>query len=278
MEHPIDYQTIISQLKGINKVIFVGGISAALEGEEMPVDIDGFKGGDRTHIELPKVQRDFLKALKEAGKQVIFVNCSGSCIALEPETKTCEAIVQVWYAGQEGGTAIADVLFGDYNPSGKLPVTFYKSSSQLPDYEDYSMKGRTYRYFTDALFPFGYGLSYTQFEVNKAKVEKKGTNPTDWVVTAEVANTGKRDGVEVVQLYIRNLQDPDGPLKSLRGFGRVDVKAGQTATAVMELSNKSFEFWDPETNTMRVKPGKYEILIGTCSQDKDFKSLSVEFK
>ena len=277
-EQPIDYQAIIAQLKGINKVIFVGGISAALEGEEMPVNIDGFKGGDRTHIELPKVQRDFLKALKEAGKQVIFVNCSGSCIALEPETKTCEAIVQAWYAGQEGGTAIADVLFGDYNPSGKLPVTFYKNSSQLPDYEDYSMKGRTYRYFTDALFPFGYGLSYTQFELKKAKVEKKGTNPTDWVVAAEVANTGKRDGVEIVQLYIRNLQDPDGPLKSLRGFGRVDVKAGQTATAVMELSNKSFEFWDPETNTMRVKPGKYEILVGTSSQDKDLKTLSIDLK
>ena len=277
-EQPIDYQAIIAQLKGINKVIFVGGISAALEGEEMPVNIDGFKGGDRTHIELPKVQRDFLKALKEAGKQVIFVNCSGSCIALEPETKTCEAIVQAWYAGQEGGTAIADVLFGDYNPCGKLPVTFYKNSSQLPDYEDYSMKGRTYRYFTDALFPFGYGLSYTQFELKKAKVEKKGTNQTDWVVAAEVANTGKRDGVEIVQLYIRNLQDPDGPLKSLRGFGRVDVKAGQTATAVMELSNKSFEFWDSETNTMRVKPGKYEILVGTSSQDKDFKTLSIDLK
>ena len=277
-ERTIDYQQIIAQLKGIDKVIFVGGISAALEGEEMPVNIDGFKGGDRTHIELPKVQRDFLKALKEAGKQVIFVNCSGSCIALEPETKTCEAIVQVWYAGQEGGTAIADVLFGDYNPSGKLPVTFYKNSSQLPDYEDYSMKGRTYRYFSDALFPFGYGLSYTQFELKKAMVEKKGTNPTDWMVTVDVANTGKRDGVEIVQLYIRNLQDPDGPLKSLRAFERVDVKAGQTVTANLKLERKSFEFWDAETNTMRVKPGKYEILVGTSSQDKGLKSLSVEFK
>ena len=127
-ELPIDYQAIIAQLKDIDKVIFVGGISAALEGEEMPVDIDGFKGGDRTHIELPKVQREFLKALKAAGKTVIFVNCSGSAIALTPETQSCDAIVQVWYAGQEGGTAIADVLFGDYNPCGKLPVTFYKDS------------------------------------------------------------------------------------------------------------------------------------------------------
>ena len=180
-EQSIDYQQVIAQLKGINKVIFVGGISAALEGEEMPVDIEGFKGGDRTNIELPKVQRDFLKALKEAGKQVIFVNCSGSCIALEPEAENCEAIVQAWYAGQEGGTAIADVLFGDYNPSGKLPVTFYKNSKQLPDYEDYSMKGRTYRYFNDPLFAFGYGLSYTTFAID---------NPQLTIESRSVASSG----------------------------------------------------------------------------------------
>ena len=130
-ELPIDYQKTIAQLKGIDKVVFVGGIAPSLEGEEMPVNIEGFKGGDRTNIELPKVQRDFLKALKAAGKQVIFVNCSGSAIALEPEMQTCDAIVQAWYPGQEGGTAVADVLFGDVNPSGKLPVTFYKRSDQL---------------------------------------------------------------------------------------------------------------------------------------------------
>ena len=275
-EHPIDYQETIAKLKGIDKVIFVGGISPALEGEEMPVDIEGFKGGDRTNIELPKVQREFLKALKAAGKQVIFVNCSGSCSALQPETETCEAIVQAWYPGQEGGTAVADVLFGDYNPSGKLPVTFYKSTSQLPDYEDYSMKGRTYRYFTDALYPFGYGLSYTKYEVRgqKAEVGADGNGK----VTVEVANTGKMDGTEVVQLYIRNLQDPNGPLKSLRAFERVDVKAGQTSTVALSLNRKAFEFWDAETNTMRVKPGKYEILVGTSSVDQDLKRMEVEVK
>ena len=267
-EFPIDYQQIISQLKGINKVIFVGGISPALEGEEMPVNIDGFKGGDRTHIELPAVQRNFLKALKEAGKQVIFVSCSGSCIALQPETETCDAIVQVWYPGQEGGTAVADVLFGNVNPSGKLPVTFYKNSSQLPDYEDYSMKGRTYRYFNDALFPFGYGMSYTSFSLGEPVV-------SGLTVNVPVTNTGKFDGTETVQLYIRNLQDPEGPLKSLRAFQRVNVKAGKTVTAELKLTNNSFEFWDPETNTMRVKPGKYEILVGTSSQDKDLKELSI---
>jgi len=275
-ELPIDYQQIIAQLKGIDKVIFVGGISSALEGEEMPVDIDGFKGGDRTHIELPKVQRDFLKALKEAGKQVIFVNCSGSAIALLPETETCEAIVQAWYPGQEGGTAVADVLFGDYNPSGKLPVTFYKTSSQLPDYEDYSMKGRTYRYFNDALFPFGYGLSYTQFEVGEPALITTSVQNPGFNISVPVKNIGQRDGTEILQLYIRNLQDPDGPLKSLRAFQRVEVKAGQTVNAKLTLDRKAFEFWDPETNTMRVKPGKYEILAGTSSQDKDLKKVITE--
>ena len=274
-EHPIDYQQTIAQLKSVNKVIFVGGIAPSLEGEEMPVDIEGFKGGDRTSIELPKVQREFLKALKAAGKQVIFVNCSGCCIALQPETETCDAILQAWYPGQEGGTAVADILFGDYNPSGKLPVTFSKSTSQLPDYEDYSMKGRTYRYFTDALYPFGYGLSYTTFELGEPTSSADGD---DIAIRTTVTNTGKKDGTEIVQLYIRNLQDPDGPLKSLRAFDRVAVKAGQTATATLKLARKSFEFWDPETNTMRVKPGRYEILIGTSSADKNFKKIETVIK
>ena len=268
-ELPIDYQQIIAQLKGIDKVIFCGGISAALEGEEMPVQIEGFKGGDRTSIELPKVQRNFLKALKEAGKQVIFVNCSGSAIALTPETETCDAIVQAWYAGQEGGTAIADVLFGECNPSGKLSVTFYKNDSQLPDFEDYSMKGRTYRYFNDPLFAFGYGLSYTNFEIGEAKMQGKES------ITIPVTNTGKRNGTEVVQVYIRNLGDAEGPLKSLRAFQRVNVKAGETVTATLKLDANAFEFWDPETNTMRTKPGKYEILYGNSSMDKDLKKMTI---
>ena len=272
-ELPIDYQQTIAKLEGIDKVVFVGGISAALEGEEMPVEIEGFKGGDRTSIELPKVQRDFLKALKAAGKQVIFVNCSGSAIALTPETESCDAIVQVWYAGQEGGTAIADVLFGDYNPSGKLPVTFYRNDAQLPDYEDYSMKGRTYRYFNDPLFAFGYGLSYTSFEMRNEKLEIR--NDGSGTFTVDVANTGKYDGTEIVQLYIRNLNDAEGPLKSLRGFQRVAVKAGQTATATIQLTPESFEFWDAESNTMRSKPGQYEVLYGSSSRDEDLRKLIV---
>ena len=271
-ELPIDYQQTIAQLKGINKVIFVGGIAPSLEGEEMPVNIEGFKGGDRTNIELPKVQRDFLKALKAAGKQVIFVNCSGSAIALEPEVQTCDAIVQAWYPGQEGGTAVADVLFGDVNPSGKLPVTFYKRSSQLPDYEDYSMKGRTYRYFNDALFPFGYGLSYTSFEIGEAR---SSVNGDAIAINFTVENTGKCDGTEIVQVYIRNAADKEGPLKTLRGFKRVTLKAGEKTVETIRLDRESFECWDSETNTMRVKPGKYEVLVGNSSLDKDLKRLNV---
>ena len=276
-EYPIDYQSVISQLKGIDKVIFVGGISPALEGEEMPVNIDGFKGGDRTHIELPAVQRNFLKALKEAGKTVIFVCCSGSCIALQPETAYCDAIVQAWYPGQEGGTAVADILFGNYNPGGKLPVTFYASSDQLPDYEDYSMRGRTYRYFDKALFPFGFGLSYTSFEIGEAELQAAEDN-TDgllYTIKVPVTNTGKRDGSETVQLYIRNMQDPDGPLKSLRGFEQLSIKAGKTATANLKITKQSLEFWDAETNTMRTKPGKYELLYGNSSDKKDLKKLFI---
>ena len=216
----------------------------------MPVNIEGFKGGDRTNIELPKVQREFLKALKAAGKQVIYVNCSGSAIALQPETESCDAILQAWYPGQEGGTAVADVLFGDYNPSGKLSVTFYKNSEQLPDYEDYSMKGRTYRYFNDPLFAFGYGQSYTTFEIGEAKIDGKGT---DYQVTIPVTNTGKRNGTEIVQLYIRDLSDK------------------------VTLDAKSFEFWDAATNTMRTKPGQYEILYGTSSRDNDLKRMTITY-
>ena len=270
-ELPLDYQQTINQLKGIDKVIFVGGIAPSLEGEEMPVNIEGFKGGDRTDIELPKVQREFLKALKAAGKQVIFVNCSGSAIALEPEVQTCDAIVQAWYPGQEGGTAVADVLFGDVNPNGKLPVTFYKRSSQLPNYEDYSMKGRTYRYFNDALFPFGYGLSYTTFEVDaEPSIDTKGI-----AVKFTVENTGKRDGTEIIQVYIRNTADKEGPLKTLRAFKRVDVKAGQKVTDTIRLDRESFEGWDSETNTMRFVPGTYDIYVGNSSLCDDEPPMTI---
>jgi beta-glucosidase len=278
-EEPVDYQSMIKQLDGIDKVIFVGGISSALEGEEMPVQVEGFKGGDRTNIELPQVQRDFLKALHEAGKKVIFVCCSGSAIALEPETATCDAILQSWYAGQEGGEAIADVLYGDYNPSGKLPVTFYKSTAQLPAFEDYGMKGRTYRYMNDALYPFGYGLSYTFFKIGKAQLSTTVANVGETVnLQIPVANEGKQDGTEIIQVYVKDINDADGPIKSLKAFRRVDVKAGATTQVDIPLSADAFTLWDAQTNTMRAKPGKYQLYYGNSSADNQLKSLQIELK
>lgn len=282
VESTIDYQDIIKQLKGIQTVVFVGGISTGLEGEEMPVSIDGFKGGDRTHIELPAVQRNFLKALKAAGKKVIFVNCSGSAIAFEPETESCDAIIQAWYPGMKGGEAVADIIFGKVNPSAKLPVTFYKSSAQLGDFEDYNMEGRTYRYMrTDQpLFPFGFGLSYTTFQIGKAQLSKNELNTihiNDYVdVTVPVTNTGIRQGTEVLQLYIRNLQDPEGPLYQLRGYERVDLKAGETKDVTIRLGLKSFEWFDTNSNTMITKEGNYEILYGNSSKSTDLQCVSLK--
>lgn len=273
-ELPIDYAASIKSVKDADVVIFVGGLSSRLEGEEMPVNMPGFKGGDRTDIELPTVQRETIKALKAAGKKVIFVNCSGSAIAMIPETQNCDAILQAWYGGEEGGTAVASVLFGDYNPSGKLPITFYKSIKQLPDFEDYTMKGRTYRYMNDALFPFGFGLSYTTFKMGKAKIADMDNMSRQ--LTVPVKNVGKRDGTQIVQVYVRKVGDTDGPLKTLRGFSRVDIPAGKTANVIINLPASAFEFFDGATNTMRTVSGDYDILYGSSSADKDLQQIRVK--
>ena len=276
-EMDIDFTGLINKLKGIDYVVFVGGLSGLLEGEEMPVSHPGFKNGDRTNIDLPEVQQNCLKALKAAGKKIIFVNCSGSAIALLPETETCDAILQAWYGGESGGQAVADILFGDYNPSGKLPVTFYKNTEQLPDIENYSMKGRTYRYMSDPLFPFGYGLSYTSFNLGNAKISSiklnKGENTT---ITIPVSNTGKRTGTEVVQIYIRKINDTTGPLKTLKGFQRVEAGAGKTVESVITLPYSAFEFYNEEKLEMDVTPGAYELLYGNSSAEKDLKTFKVD--
>lgn len=275
-ESAVDYNALIKKLKGINTVIFVGGISSQLEGEEMPISIPGFKGGDRTDIELPASQRNCLKALKADGKKVIFVNCSGSAIGLVPETESCDAILQAWYPGELGGQAVADVLFGDYNPLGRLPITFYKSIKQLPDYENYSMKGRTYQYMSDPLFPFGYGLSYTTFSIGTAKANKLQINKNDSIMlTIPVSNTGKRSGTEAVQVYVRNLNDTDGPLKMLRAYKHVNVEAGKTRNMTIELPPETFECFDASSNTMRIMSGNYELFYGTSSDNKDLKSMKI---
>jgi beta-glucosidase len=278
-EVDVDYANLLNKLKGIDLVVFVGGLSGMLEGEEMPVTYPGFKGGDRTNIELPAVQRNCLKALKDAGKKVIFVNCSGSAIALAQETQTCDAIVQAWYAGESGGQAVADVLFGDFNPSGKLPVTFYKNSDQLPDFEDYSMKNRTYRFMNDALFPFGYGLSYTKFSIGKAQLSTLSIEKSQAIrVTIPVSNVGQRFGTEVVQVYVRKLGDDDGPIKTLKGYGRIALAAGGNGEVSVHLTPDSFKFFDRMTGQLAVASGEYEIFYGNSSDANDLKREIISIK
>jgi len=276
-EVPVEYNSLIEKLKGIDVVIFVGGISPRLEGEEMPVHLPGFKGGDRTNIELPEVQRNCLKALKAAGKKIIFVNCSGSAIGMVPETESCDAILQAWYSGEQGGKAVADVLFGNYNPSGKLPITFYKNIDQLPGFEDYSMKGRTYRYMSDPLFPFGFGLSYTTFSIGNAQLNKTEIKKGDNVqLSIPVTNSGKRNGTEIVQVYVRKGSDTTGLLKTLKGFKRIDLPAGKTTEAIIDLPYNSFEFYDGNTYQMDVISGEYDVWYGSSSDAKDLKQVKIK--
>lgn len=278
-ESPVNYNELVKKLKGIDIVVFAGGISGELEGEEMPIELPGFKGGDRTDIELPASQRNCIKALKEAGKKVILVNCSGSAIGLVPEAENCEAILQAWYSGQSGGRAIAEVLFGDYNPSGKLPITFYKSIDQLPDFEEYDMKGRTYRYLNDSpLYPFGHGLSYTTFSIGKAKVSKTELKAGEKIMlTIPVKNTGKRQGTEILQVYLKKLND-EGPVKTLRSFTRVELKPGTSQDIALELEPSFFEWYSNTTRRMDIAPGDYEIFYGTSSDEKDLQKFTVKLQ
>ena len=263
---------VLQEVGDAETVVFVGGISPRLEGEEMKVNEEGFKGGDRTSIELPHVQRELIASLKKAGKKVVYVNCSGSAIALAPEAENADAIVQAWYGGEKGGEALADVLFGAYNPSGKLPVTFYRSTDQLPDYEDYNMKGRTYRYFEgEPLFPFGYGLSYTSFELgNPTWDAKKGT------LSVSVTNTGHLDGTQTVMVFLKDPDDADGPIKSLRDFARVQLKPGEKKDMVFSLDDKAFALWNSNTNTMHAQDKTYTMMVGTSSADPDMKVIDVK--
>ena len=279
-ETPLNLNATLARLKDADVVIFAGGISPLLEGEEMKVSAPGFKGGDRTDIELPAAQRNVLAALKKAGKKIVFVNFSGSAMALAPEAGNCDAILQAWYPGQAGGTAVADVLFGDYNPAGRLPITFYKHTEQLPDFEDYSMQGRTYRYMKETpLFPFGYGLSYTTFSYGKAQADKNLLSRGDKLnLSIPVKNTGKRNGEEIVQVYIRRPADKEGPAKTLRAFKRVEIAQGKTENVMIELPYSAFEWFDAATNTMHPLSGVYEILYGSSSKAEDLHSLQVRIQ
>ena len=277
-EVPITFDKLVDSVKDAEVVVFVGGISPRLEGEEMPISLPGFKGGDRTDIELPAVQRSCIAALKKAGKKIVLVNCSGSAVAMVPETQNCDAILQAWYSGQAGGQAVADVLFGDYNPAGHLPVTFYKNVQQLPDFSEYSMKGRTYRYMTsEPLFPFGFGLTYTTFNVGDAAVSKTQIGKTEGIqLTVPVANAGKRDGTEILQVYIRKLNDADSPVKTLRAFKRIPLSSGAKQLVKIDLPARAFEFFDPTDAVVKVAPGEYELLYGESSDNRDLKSIKIK--
>ena len=266
----VDFTDLAKEVSAADAIIIIGGISAQMEGE----------GGDKADINLPKVQQMLLKAMHATGRPVVFVNCSGSAIAFGGIEDQYDALLQAWYAGQGGAKALAEVLFGDYNPGGKLPVTFYASNDDLPDFLDYRMENRTYRYFRGkALYPFGYGLSYTTFSIGKGQLSASTMNKDGKVtLTVPVTNTGKREGTETVQVYVKALDYPDAPIKSLKGFQELSLKAGETATATITLDGEAFEYYDESIDELSTRPGRYQILYGNSSQEKDLKMISLFVK
>jgi beta-glucosidase len=258
-----DFTALANKVKDADAIVFVGGISPQLEGEEMSVNYPGFNGGDRTSIMLPAVQTELMKSLKATGKPVVFVVMTGSAIAMPWESENIPAIVNAWYGGQSAGTAIADVLFGDYNPAGRLPVTFYKSDSDLPSFEDYSMNNRTYRYFKgEPLYPFGYGLSYSTFRYDNLQIPATVKSGTAIPVTARVTNAGKQDGGEVVELYIAYQdQKMEIPQRALKGFQRISLKAGESKVANFTLKPEQLATAG-ENGQMVYPKGKLVISVG----------------
>ena len=258
-----NFDEVVNKLKDADVIIFAGGISPQLEGEEMPVNAPGFNGGDRTSILLPGVQTEFMKKLRSTGKPVVFVMMTGSALAIPWENENIPAIINAWYGGQSAGTAIADVLFGDYNPAGRLPVSFYKNDKDLPGFSDYSMNNRTYRYFKgEALYPFGYGLSYTTFKYDMLKLPASTSTGKNIIIMATVTNTGKRDGEEVVQLYT-SYHDLTGkaPIRSLKGFQRINVKAGESKTITFQLTPEQLSLVKEDGSSYQPN-GKLTISVG----------------
>ena len=248
-------------------VVMVMGLSPALEGEEMPVHVEGFAGGDRTDIALPRPQEALLRQIVALGRPVVLVLMGGSALAVNWAEAHVPAILAAWYPGEEGGTAIADVLFGDYNPGGRLPVTFYKSLDQLPPFGDYAMAGRTYRYMAgEPLYPFGHGLSYTRFQYANLRIDP-GQIEADGAATIslDVTNVGTRAGDEVVQLYVCY---PDSavrrPVKELKGFARVALAAGERRAVTFRLAASQLAYWAGEG--WAVELGRVEVLVGSSSR------------
>ena len=277
-EHLRGKEHMMQKVLESDVVVFVGGITARLEGEEMPVEVEGFSKGDRTNLKLPKAQYELLKELEATGKPVIFVLTSGSAMAINWEQENIPAIINAWYPGQAGGEAVADILFGDYNPSGKLPVTFYRSVNDLPPFEDYHMKDRTYRYFEgEVLYPFGYGLSYTNFSYSKPQLEKLVIRKDETnSVKVTVTNKGDYDGETVVQLYVNDVEaSVTTPLKSLKRFKKIFLKKGASQTIEFEISSDDLSIFANEGNSF-VESGDFEIFIGDNSATSNFQILTVK--
>jgi beta-glucosidase len=247
----------------------------------MRVSYPGFAGGDRTDIELPAVQKTMLEALHATGKPVVLVLTTGSALGVSWAQENLPAIVLAWYPGQQGGNAVADVLFGATNPAGRLPVTFYESVSQLPPFADYAMEGRTYRYFRgEPLYPFGHGLSYTRFEYSGLRLSRTRLGSLDRLeVSLDVKNVGARDGEEVVQLYARDVETKKGaPIRQLRGFERIRLKAGEERRVVFTLvPERDLAHYDETRKAFAAEPGEFEIEVGASSRDLRLRTrVSVE--
>lgn len=270
----------ISISRKADVIVFVGGISPNLEGEEMDVKVTGFAAGDRTTLEIPENQKLLLEKLKLTGKPIILALTNGSALAVNWAKENATSVLETWYPGEEGGNAVADVLFGNYNPAGRLPVTFYKSVTDLPTFEDYSMDGRTYKYFKGIpLFAFGYGLSYTTFNYEKAELKSTLVTESDTIVlTVKLSNSGKYDGDEVIQVYVKQpLELKDQPLKSLVAFERIHFLKGQSKEIVISIPIQRFRHYDQGINDYSVAKGKFELCIGAASDDIRLKTY-VEVK
>jgi beta-glucosidase len=253
----------VAAAKGADVVIMMMGLSPRLEGEEMPVDVPGFKGGDRVDIGLPRLQEDLIQAVAAVGKPVVLVLLNGSALAVNWAADRIPAIVEAWYPGQAAGSGLGDVLFGDYNPAGRLPVTFYKSADQIPPFTDYNMRGRTYRYFAgEPLYPFGFGLSYTTFAYRNLRLPPSVHTGEKVLVSVDVQNTGKREGEEVVQLYVTDVQvTVPAPIRSLQGICRIYLKSGEKKSVSFSLEPRQLSLIDLQ-NRRVVEPGIFEVSVG----------------
>jgi beta-glucosidase len=259
--------------------VAVVGITSQLEGEEMKVDVPGFLGGDRTSLDLPKEEEDLLEALKGTGKPLIVVLMNGSALSVNWANEHADAILDAWYSGEEGGTAVAQTLAGVNNPAGRLPVTFYKGIEQLPAFEDYSMKNRTYRYFEgDPLYAFGYGLSYSKFEYGNLKLSTMKLKAGDSLnLEADVKNVSQREGDEVVELYLSFPKSPAAPIRALRGFTRIHLGGGETRHVQFTLDARDLSEVNAKGDRIVAK-GNYRITIGGGQPGTNAPQAEADFK